>query len=128
LEGEPVNGDLVNPMKNIKDNSQLAGLISELKKANKGIWKRAAHELSRPRKERIEVNLSKLSLYAGNGVTLLVPGKVLGMGTAVKSLSVAAFSFSSSARKLIEASGGKAISLSDLHKSNPQGKDVVIIV
>jgi ribosomal protein L18E len=42
-------------------------------------------------------------------------------------MTVAAFSFSTAARKLIEASGGKTLSIGELLKSNKDAKDVIII-
>lgn len=111
----------------MKDNEQLNKLIESLKTEKKGFWKKVAYELSKPRRSRIEVNLSKLDVYANDGGVLLVPGKVLGSGNISKKMTVAAFSFSDSAKKLIEARGGKAISISDLRTSNKDGKDVVIL-
>lgn len=112
---------------NMKDNQKLNGLIESLKTQKKGLWKKVADELANPRRKRIEVNVSKLELYAKDGSTLLVPGKVLGSGNTTKKLSVAAFSFSGSAKKLIEAKGGKAMYIGDLLASNKDGKDIVLL-
>jgi large subunit ribosomal protein L18e len=115
-------------MKNkIKDNPVLASLIDSLRREKKPIWKRVVEELSRSRRQRAEVNLSKLEAYADEGATVLVPGKVLGTGTLSKKLNVAALSFSSSAKKLISGSGGKTMSIDGLCKSNPEGKGVVLL-
>lgn len=110
------------------ENKRLLGLIFELKKANKGIWKKAAEELSRPTRRRREVNVSKIDKYAKDGSTILVPGKVLGSGFVTKKVTVAAFNFSGTAKSLIEKSGGRAIGISELMAENPQGKDVVVLV
>ncbi len=110
-----------------KDNQILASLIESLKKEEKPIWKKVASELSRPRRNRVEVNLSKLEQYAEDDTTLLVPGKVLGSGVVSKKVSVAAFAFSGRARELIGAAGGKAMSIESLHKSNPEGRGVTIL-
>ena len=56
-----------------------------------------------------------------------MPDKVLGAGSLSSKVTVAAVSFSESARKLIESSGGRAISIADAAKSNPTGKDLIII-
>ncbi len=110
-----------------KENPVLLSLIEELSKEKKPIWKRVVCELSRPRRQRPQVNLSKLEAYGNDGGTVLVPGKVLGSGNLSKKLTVAAFSFSDTARKLIADAGGKAISIENLYKSNPGGRDVLLL-
>lgn len=109
-----------------KDNQALSALIEALLKTDKAVWKKVASELSRPRRKRVEVNLSKIDCYAG-AETVLVPGKVLGAGAISKKATVAAFSFSEKARAAIAASGGKAMSIDALHKANPDGKGVMIL-
>ncbi len=111
----------------MKDNQTLSALIEKLMREKKPIWKKVAQELSKPRRRKAEVNLSKIEQYAEEGVTVLVPGKVLGSGPFKKKLTIAAFSFSGSARKLISQSGGSAISIESLCQSNPEGKDILIL-
>jgi large subunit ribosomal protein L18e len=110
-----------------KDNQVLLSLIESLMKSEKPLWRRVAGELSRPKRQRAEVNLSKLDQYADDDATVIVPGKVLGAGALSKKLTVAAFSFSGSARKLIDAAGGKALTIDSLHKTNPDGRGIVIL-
>ena len=109
------------------ENKQLVSLVENLMKTNKPIWRRVAKELSKPRRRRIEVNISKIEQFAPEESTVLVPGKVLGSGNLSKKVTIAAFSFSESAKKLINGAGGKAITIENLHKSNPEGKGVVIM-
>ncbi|MBI5051442.1 50S ribosomal protein L18e [Candidatus Micrarchaeota archaeon] len=111
----------------MKDNNKLNQLIETLKSKQKGLWKKVAYELNKPRRKRVEVNISKLDVYSKDGSTILVPGKILGSGTTSKKLEVAAFSYSLLAKQLIEAKGGKLHSIEDLLKSNPEGKNVIII-
>jgi large subunit ribosomal protein L18e len=110
-----------------KENPVLLSLIETLGRDKKPIWKRVIKELSRPRRQRVQVNLSKLEAYGNEGGTVLVPGKVLGSGSLSKKLTVAAFSFSDTARKLIADAGGKAVSIESLYKSNPGGRDVLLL-
>ncbi len=110
-----------------KDNQVLVSLIESLMKEKKPIWKKVAYELSRPRRQRVEVNLSKLDSFAGDDTTVLVPGKVLGAGAVSKKVTVAAFSFSDKAKQIISAAGGKTMSIESLHKSNPDGRGVMIL-
>lgn len=117
----------IKKLKSRKDNPVLLSLIEVLIKEKKPIWKRVVYELSRPRRQRVQVNLSKLESYGNDGGIVLVPGKVLGSGSISKKLTVAAFSFSDSARKLITDAGGKVISIENLYKSNPGGRDVLLL-
>ncbi len=110
-----------------KDNQVLLSLIEKLMKSKRPLWRKVAYELSRSRRQRAEVNLSKLEQYAAEDSTVVVPGKVLGSGMLSKKLTVAAFSFSDSARQQISKGGGKAVSIDGLHKSNPEGRNVTIL-
>jgi large subunit ribosomal protein L18e len=114
-------------MKKTKDNQVLLSLIDGLMRSEKPIWKKVAYELSRPRRQKVEVNLSKLDEFAAEDATVLVPGKVLGAGAVSKKLTVAAFAFSGKAKELIGAAGGKAVSIESLQKANPEGRGVVIL-
>lgn len=114
-------------MKLQKDNQVLVSLIEGLMKTRKPFWRRIAQELSQPRRGRVEVNLSKIDQYAADDATVIVPGKVLGAGALSKKVTIAAFAFSGSARQLIAAAGGRAVSIENLHKSNPDGRGVTIL-
>jgi len=103
-----------------------AGLLPEARKAP--FWKRVLELISASTRKKRGVNVSRISKYAKEGSLVIVPDKVLGAGAKVTSkLTVAAVSFSQSARKAIEAAGGKAISLVEASKKNPTGKDAIII-
>ncbi len=110
-----------------KDNQVLLSLIEGLMRSEKPIWRKVAYELSKPRRQKVEVNLSKLEQYASDDSTVLVPGKVLGAGALSKKVTVAAFSFSGKARQIISAAGGKALSIDGLQKANPEGRGVTIL-
>ncbi len=114
-------------LKSQKENTALLALIEMLSRDKKPIWRKVIYELSRPRRQRVEVNLSKLEAYGPNGGTVVVPGKVLGSGGLSKKITVAAFSFSDTARKLIADAGGRAVTIESLYKNNPRGKDVVFL-
>jgi large subunit ribosomal protein L18e len=114
-----------------KTNPALVSLISELKQAafkNKaGIWKEVANRLSGPRRNWAAVNVDHLEDILKAGDTAIVPGKILGSGKIAKKVSVAAFSFSSTARKKITDAGGKALTISELVAKNPKGTKVRIL-
>jgi len=108
-------------MKNI----QLESLIKELKKTaidkDAKIWKRIASDLERPARRRCEVNLSKIDRYAKANETIIVPGKVLGMGSLNKKVIIAAYKFSKQAKEKIESNGSKSMTISELLQSKPKG-------
>ena len=110
------------------ERKDLTDLIVSLKKQKKGIWKRTAEILGKPRRRRVEVNLSKIEKYALEGSTVLIPGKVLGSGRITRKLTIAAFSVSEGAKKAIAESGSTLITIGELAEKNPEGKSVVILV
>ena len=112
-------------------NPELQGLIQELKKksieGNVSFWKKVAIDLEKPSRKRRIVNLTKLNKYAGNDVTLLVPGKVLGDGTLTQKVNIVAFTFSQSALDKIKESGSKALLIKDLLKEKTNHQHIKII-
>lgn len=106
-------------------------LIEELRKLSReedvNLWERIAKELSRSRSNRRRVNVWKINRYTEDGETIIVPGKVLGNGVLEHPVEVAAYRFSTSAKKKIKRVGGKAMAIEDLIKENPSGSEVKII-
>lgn len=106
-------------------------LIQELRKESTSqkanIWKRIANDLSKPARQRRIVNVSNLNRHTQKDETIVVPGKVLGSGSLNHSITIAAFSFSDSAKKIITDAKGKCLTIQELLKTNPQGKNVRII-
>ena len=92
-------------------NIMVRKLIESLNKQKKPIWKRVAEELQKPRRKRPYINLYKINRYTKQNEIVIVPGKVLGIGNLDHPVTVAAFSFSKSAKEKIEKSGGKVMSL-----------------
>ena len=114
-------------IRNRKDNVYLADLIEKLRQSRSGFWKTVAKELAKPRRTRTEVNLSKISKLAKDNNICLVPGKVLGAGRLDKKVAIYAFSFSKSAEKYIQESGGTLGRIEDLFKENAKGSNIQII-
>ena len=99
-------------------------LITDLKKGKKGIWKQIAETLEKPRRREINVNIWKINKMTKDGDTVIVPGKVLGNGELEHKVTIAAFSFSKTAKEKL----GNSIScLYDLMKKNPKGTGIKII-
>jgi large subunit ribosomal protein L18e len=97
------------------------------KKNKAPIWRALDRELSRPRKNRREVNIRVLADNTDDGQVVVVPGKVLGSGEIGHKLTVCAVTISESAGKKITSSGGKLVSLSRLIELYPDGKGVRVI-
>ncbi len=110
-------------------NEQLQALLQDMepKARESGFWKRIFHELQRPSRQRREVNIYTIERYAREGETVVVPGKVLSVGSISKKVDVAAVSFSAQARQKIEGARGKALSIQELLSMHPDGKGVRIL-
>ncbi len=102
-----------------------AGIPPEARKSP--FWKRVLELLSASSRKKPGVNVSKIAEYSNDGQVVIVPDKVLGAGSPKAKLTVAAVSFSQSARKMIESSGGKAMTIVEAAKKSPTGKDLIII-
>jgi large subunit ribosomal protein L18e len=109
----------------------LITLIQELKKqANENdvpMWNDIALRLEKPSRNWSEVNLDRISKYTGEKETAIIPGKVLSTGDLTKKVKIAAWSFSEKSLNKIKKAGGKHMSIEELLKSNPKGKDVRIL-
>ncbi len=97
------------------------------KKGKAPIWSQASVMLSSPTGLRVEVNLGRISRVVGDAEAAFVPGKVLGTGAADKKLVIGAFSFSTTARSKIEASGGSALTIEEFLKKYPKGSGVKLV-
>ncbi len=111
-------------------NIHLRLLIKRLKQASRKyeapVWRAVAYHLSKPRRQRVEVNLSRINRYAAEGEVVVVPGKVLGSGELTKKVIIAAWKFSNSALEKVRRVG-EAITIEELLRRNPEGRGVRII-
>ncbi len=111
-----------------KTNMQLKQLAVDLytmSAQNKSpMWRRIADDLLKPTRQKRLVNIFKLDMYANDGDTIVVPGKVLGTGDLQKKVTVAAFDFSQSAIEKIKQAKGNTMTIRELVQKNPKGKDV----
>jgi large subunit ribosomal protein L18e len=112
-------------------NPELISLIRDLRKHSQQsqtkLWQSLAERLSSSKRNRVAVNLSRLSRYTKEGETVIVPGKVLGAGKPNHSLTIAAFAFSDVAKLKIKNVRGNCLSIRDLMKKNPTGKNVKLM-
>ena len=114
-----------------KSNPLLIALIQDLKKKayenEAPIWKDIAQRLEKPLNNWPEVNLDKIEKHVNEKEIALIPGKVLSEGTLTKKLNIAAWSFSEKSLEKIKKAGAKHMTIEELLKSNPKGKDIRIL-
>lgn len=114
-----------------KTNPMLQTLIVDLKKQAKEheapIWRDIARRLEGPARNWSIVNIYHIDRYLSEKETALIPGKVLSTGSLSKKVSIAAWSFSDKASDKIKKAGGKTLTIEELMKQNPKGKDVRIL-
>ncbi|DAC31851.1 MAG TPA: 50S ribosomal protein L18e [Candidatus Poseidoniales archaeon] len=114
-----------------KTNARLVDMINQLKAQSRdtgaAVWRDVAMRLSKSRKHWAQPNLSRVSRYAPEGATILVPGKLLGSGELSANHTIAAYSVSNGAREKIEAAGGRVVTYGELMNENPTGTGVVIL-
>lgn len=112
-------------------NDQTMGLVSALKKLaienKRQLWKTVAVEITKPTRQKREVNIYKLERHAKDGEIIIVPGKVLGSGALSKKITVAALQFSESAKQKIQSNKGEALTIEELMKKHPDAKGVRIM-
>jgi len=112
-------------------NNDIVDAISELKKAfldsKVKLWKRLYKEISRSTRNRRVVNIIRLDKHTKDNDVVVVPGKLLGVGTMTKKITVAPLLISEKAEQKLKDAGCKVISFKDLIKNNPKGTNVKII-
>jgi len=101
-------------------------LIRELWKTKRGIWKKVSKKLSGPRSNRIEANIYRINKKTKENDVIVVPGKVLALGDLDHKLTIACLDCSKTARKKIEISWSKLLSIEELLEQNPEGKEVKV--
>lgn len=113
-------------------NINLRKLVHILRKAsrenNVKVWSYIAELLSKPARQRIEVNIGKINKLSNDGDIIIVPGKVLGYGKLEKKIKIAAWKFSKSAIEKIERTGSSVLGIEDILKENPKGSNIKIII
>lgn len=102
-------------------------LRRKAKEFNAPVWRALADQLEKSKHNRFRVNVSRINRYTVEGDYVIVPGKALGSGILDHKVSVAAFTFSDTAKKKIEAAGGECLTLSELLQKNPKGIYLKII-
>ena len=70
-------------------NYYIRKLIRDLWKTKIKIWKKVSKKLSGPRRNKIKANLYRINKKTNKNDTIVIPGKVLGMGELDHALTIA---------------------------------------
>jgi len=97
------------------------------KKNNAPIWSRLAELALKPSSARRTINIGQIDKFVKDNDVIVVPGKVLGTGNISHKITLCSFSMSTTGAKKVLQYGGKILSFSELIKSHPTGKGVIII-
>ncbi|MFA6048661.1 MAG: 50S ribosomal protein L18e [Candidatus Micrarchaeia archaeon] len=107
----------------------LVAFLEQQSRKNKApIWKDVSELVSKAGRKKAGVNLYKLDKYSKEGDTLVVPTKVLGIGSLSHKITLAALSISKPARSAVEKSGSKVLSIRAFATANPKGSKARIII
>jgi len=101
-------------------------LIRDLWKTQIKIWRTISKKISGSRKNRVKANLYHINKKTRKDDIIVIPGKVLGIGDLDHNLTIACLEYSKTAKKKIEASGTKLMSIEELLEQNPKGTGVKI--
>ncbi|MFX1366198.1 MAG: 50S ribosomal protein L18e [Promethearchaeota archaeon] len=108
------------------NNYYIRKLIRNLWKTKIRIWKKVSKKLSGPRRNRVKANLYRINKKTKKHDVIVIPGKVLGMGELDHALTIACLDYSKSAKKKIETSGSKLLTIEELLEQNPKGSGVKV--
>ncbi len=105
-------------MENLLVKEKRMEVIKKLKKIKRNFAKRLIKELEKRRRKRREINLYKINKYANDNDTIIVPGKVLGLGNVDKKIKIFAFAYSDKALEKLKKAKVKILKIEDLSKAN----------
>ncbi len=108
-----------------KTNSELVETIN-LANKNEG-WRNVASKISMSRRQESSMNLFEIDKISKEGDTVVICGKVLGLGSLSKKIRICALQFSESARAKVKSSKGEIVMLSEEIKKNPKAHGVKIL-
>ncbi len=108
----------------------ITSLNKAAKKTDANLWDDLAYRLTRPTRNKVIVNLDKVSKLAAKnkGKIILVPGKILSEGELKEKVTVIAVSASEKAKQKINAKG-EFIALKDFVAGAEKAKvsDIIIV-
>ena len=90
-------------------------------------WLPVAKIIAGPKRLFAKVNLEKIDESSKTGDTVLIPGKVLALGTITKKLRIVALSISSPAIEKLKGSKSEFVTIYEEIKKNPKFQGVTIL-
>ncbi|MCH7567814.1 MAG: 50S ribosomal protein L18e [Nanoarchaeota archaeon] len=111
-------------MKRKKDKEIVETIIAA--KKNKD-WNKVVQVISGSRRKYASVNLKEIEKQTTTGDTVVIPGKVLGIGNITKKVRVCALGFSDSAREKLKSANGEIVTIFEEINKNPKAEGIKII-
>ncbi len=87
---------------------------AESSEKNAGLVDDLVRYATKPRRQRVIVNLNKLQKYVKDNESIVVPGKVLGVGRVSRAFNLAAIEFSGSAVEKLKGSKCKIVDVEEI--------------
>ena len=103
-------------------------LIRSLWKTKQGIWRRVSEILSKASRNRPEINLYRLNKLTKENDVVVVPGKVLGVGTLDHPITISSLMVSELAQTKLSESKSKYMSIEEMMKKYKKGSNVRILI
>jgi len=108
-----------------KTNPELVETILKSEKLKN--WLKVAHYISGPTRLHVSINLDQIGRETKEGDTVVIPGKVLSMGSIGKKIRIAALGFSKQAREKLKADKCEIVSIKDEIKINPTARGIKVL-
>jgi large subunit ribosomal protein L18e len=105
------------------ENKDVKEWLDVLEQASKGqhygaLWEKVHYELAIPSRIRASVNLYKINKLTKDGDNVIVPGKVLSVGSMDHKINIAAVSYSGAARKALTDAKCNMVGIKEMVKMN----------
>ncbi len=115
----------------MKVRPSISKTLGALEKASQGndapIWSRLIKMAKGRALSKTVVNIKKIAQYTSEGDSVLVPGKVLGVGSIPHKITLYSFSISETAAELVIKAGGSVNPVYDAVKNHPTGKGLIML-
>lgn len=109
-------------------NTNTRKLIRSLWKTKQGTWRRVSEILSKPSRNRPEINLYRLNKLTKENDIVVIPGKILGSGTLDHSITVSSLMVSELAQKKLAESKSKHMTIEEMVKKHKKGSNIKILI
>ncbi len=103
-------------------------LIRNLYKTKRRFWRTVCEFLEKSKNNRVIVNIGKIETFTEANDTVVIPGKILSTGFLTHPVIIAAFSYSTKAKKKILKAGGECILIENLMERNPTGSNLKLLI